>query len=41
MVDYGFIPIHDFQLPNFKAMQEVCVIEDEPQLAPYQVPIYE
>jgi hypothetical protein len=38
MAAYGFILIHDFQLPIVKAVQEVCVIKDEPQLAPYQVP---
>jgi hypothetical protein len=38
MAAYGFILIHDFQLPIFKAVQEVCVIEDELQLTLYQVP---
>jgi hypothetical protein len=38
MATYGFIPIHEFQLTIVKALQESCVIEDEPQLALYQVP---
>jgi hypothetical protein len=38
MATYGFILIHDFQIPIVKLVQEVRVIEDEPQLAPYQVP---
>jgi len=33
MESYGFISIHDFQLPIVKAVQEACVIEDESQLA--------
>jgi hypothetical protein len=35
---YGFILVHEFQLPIVKAMQEVLVTKDEPQLAPCQVP---
>jgi hypothetical protein len=35
---YGFISIHEFQLPIVKAMQEVLVTKDEPQLASCQVP---
>jgi hypothetical protein len=38
IASYGFIPIHDFQLPVVKAVQEVLVTKDEPQLAPCQVP---
>jgi hypothetical protein len=38
MAAYDFISIHDFQLPIVNAVEEVYVIEDEPQLAPYQVP---
>jgi hypothetical protein len=38
MATYGLIPIHDFQLSIVKAVQKVYVIEDQPQLALYQVP---
>jgi hypothetical protein len=35
---YGFILIHEFQLPMVKAVQEVLVSKDEPQLTTCQVP---
>jgi hypothetical protein len=38
LATYGFLPIHDFQPSVVTRVQEVLVIEDEPQLAPYQVP---
>ena len=37
IVAYGFIFIHEFQLPIVKEVQEILVIKDEPQLAPCQV----
>jgi hypothetical protein len=30
--------IHEFQIPMVKAVHEVLVTKDEPELAPYQVP---
>jgi hypothetical protein len=35
---YGFILIHEFQLLMVKAVKDVLVFKDEPQLAPCEVP---